>query len=108
MFKSDHLDECRDLIDQIDLRLLELLNERTKVVERIGEIKRSLTLPIYEPKREDQVFRNVLGHNEGPLAPEAVRRIFERVIDEMRNLQRMKILEAQAGEGGAAPEQENK
>lgn len=87
------LGECRALIDEIDVRLLGLLNERTKVVERIGAIKQSAAMPIYEPKREDAVFANVLSHNQGPLPPDAVKRIFERVIDEMRNVQRLRMIE---------------
>jgi chorismate mutase-like protein len=82
---------CRERIDQVDLRILELLNERTRVVEEIGNIKRSLDLPIYEPKREDQVFRNVIENNPGPLPPDAVKRIFERIIDEMRTVQRNRM-----------------
>jgi chorismate mutase len=62
-------------------------------VEEIGNIKQALTLAVYEPKREDQVFANVLGHNAGPLPADAVRRIFERIIDEMRTVQKLKILE---------------
>jgi chorismate mutase len=81
------------LIDQVDLRLLELLNQRTSVVEEIGRIKQELRMAIYEPKREDQVFANVLGHNHGPLPPDAVKRIFERIIDEMRTVQKLKIVE---------------
>lgn len=84
---------CRDRIDRVDLRILELLNERTRVVEEIGNIKRSLELPIYEPKREDQVFRNVIENNPGPLSPDAVKRIFERIIDEMRTVQRNRMEE---------------
>jgi len=47
---------------------------------------------IYEPKREDQVFANVTGRNPGPLPNDAVIRIFERIIDEMRNVQKLRIL----------------
>lgn len=92
-FTRDDLDECRVRIDAIDVRLIELLNERTKIVERIGAIKRSLTLPIYEPRREDQVLANVLEHSAGPLPADAIRRVFERIMDEMRNLQKTKMLE---------------
>ena len=53
------LEEFRVPIDALDLRLLALLNERTRVVEEIGRVKRAAQLPIYEPKREDQVFENV-------------------------------------------------
>ena len=72
---------------------LDILNERTAIVETIGRIKQELHLAIYEPKRKDQVFENVVGHNEGPLPHDAVKRIFERIIDEMRTVQKIKMLE---------------
>ncbi len=80
----------RKEIDALDLRLLELLNQRTRVVEGIGRAKESAGLPIYEPKREEDVFRNVIDHNAGPLTADAVKSIFERIIDEMRTLQKMR------------------
>jgi chorismate mutase len=86
------LEEYRVLIDDVDRRIVGLLNERTQVVENIGRVKREAQLPIYEPKREDQVFANITGANQGPLTPEAVRRIFERIIDEMRGIQRQRML----------------
>ncbi|HUE21268.1 MAG TPA: chorismate mutase [Bryobacteraceae bacterium] len=85
------LEEYRVSIDALDLRLLELLNERTQVVEQIGRVKRAAKLPIYEPRREEQVFENITTHNGGPLSPEAVKRIFERIIDEMRTIQRIRM-----------------
>ncbi len=87
---SDDLEDCRERIDAVDVKLLALLNERTAIVEQIGRIKQELGMPIYEPKREEDVFRNVLAHNRGPLPAEAVKRLFERIIDEMRTLQRMR------------------
>jgi chorismate mutase len=87
------LAEFRVLIDDVDRRIVALLNERTSVVENIGRVKRQAQLPIYEPKREDQVFANITQSNRGPLTPEAVRRIFERIIDEMRTIQKARIVE---------------
>lgn len=92
-FSLDDLTRCREEINDLDLKLLAVLNERTAVVERIGRIKQELKLAIYEPKREDEVFENVIGHNNGPLAHEAVKRIFERIIDEMRTVQKLKMQE---------------
>ncbi len=77
-------------IDALDLELLRLLNQRTRVVESIGFIKQEIQLPVYEPKREEDVFRNVIANNPGPLTPDGLQRIFERIIDEMRSLQRMR------------------
>ena len=87
----EELADCRRKIDVLDMQLLELLNERTRIVEQIGRIKQHLSLPIYEPKREEDVFRNVTTHNSGPLSSEAVKRVFERIIDEMRNIQKDKM-----------------
>jgi chorismate mutase len=84
---------CRERIDTVDLRILELLNERTSIAEEIGRIKKEAQLPIYEPKREDQVFHNVTSNNRGPLPDEAVRRVFERIIDEMRRVQKNRMEE---------------
>jgi chorismate mutase len=90
------LEDCRRRIDELDLQILELLNERARVVETIGQVKRLLDLPIYEPKREDQVYANLTGHNHGPLPPEAVKRVYERIIDEMRTVQKLRMQEREA------------
>lgn len=83
--------DCRSRIDVVDRRLVALLNERTRIVEEIGRIKRKMRMPIYEPRREDEVFANATGANPGPLTAGAVRRIFERIIDEMRVVQKQKM-----------------
>jgi chorismate mutase len=86
------LGEYRVAIDDLDRRIVELLNQRTRVVEDIGRVKRSAELPIYEPKREDQVYENIsVASADGPLTKEAVRRIYERIIDEMRMVQRVRM-----------------
>jgi chorismate mutase len=92
------LAEFRKTIDAIDVELLTLLNRRTSVVEEIGRAKESAGMPIYEPKREEDVFRNVTDHNRGPLTSDAVKSIFERIIDEMRTLQRMRREQRKQGE----------
>ena len=87
------LSDCRSRIDVVDRRLVAMLNERTRIVEQIGRIKREMEMPIYEPKREDEVFANVMSSAPGPLPPEAVKRIFERIVDEMRVVQKKKMEE---------------
>ena len=85
------LDEYRILIDEVDRRIVELLNERTRVVHEIGRVKREAQLPIYEPKREELVFANITAANQGPISAAGVKRIFERIIDEMRTIQRQRM-----------------
>src|SRR4051794_22678064 len=82
------LAQCREHIDALDLRILELLNQRTSIVEEIGRIKQEAQMPVYEPRREDQVFHNVTSNNTGPMPDDAVKRVFERIIDEMRKVQK--------------------
>lgn len=84
------VERARDEIDRIDLRLVALLNERAENVGRIGEVKRELGLPIYQPEREERIFSRVLEANPGPLEDAAVKRLFERILDEARRLERVK------------------
>lgn len=79
----------RDRIDELDLELVKLFNERTQCAIEIGHIKKQLGLEIYSPSREAQVIANVTGANTGPLDTEAIRRLFERVIDEARRIERI-------------------
>ncbi len=87
------LAQCRERIDELDRRLVDLLSERTSIVEEIGRAKKAAEMPIYEPKRETQVFDNIVSHNPGPLTAEGLKRIFERIIDEMRRVQKDRMAE---------------
>jgi len=83
------LDELRQDIDRVDEVLVRLLNERARCVCEIGRLKRDLGIEVYQPDREKDVIRHVRAVAcEGPLGPDAVARLFERIIDEARRLER--------------------
>jgi chorismate mutase-like protein len=82
------IEQWRDKIDEIDKRLVELLNERARYADEIGKIKEQLGMEAYSPKREKEVLENILKQNGGPLNNLALRRLFERIIDESRKLER--------------------
>ncbi len=82
------LTRLRDAIDHIDEVLVRLLNQRAKYAIEIGQIKGVMKLPIYSPEREKEVLANAERWSEGPLTPPAVRRLFERIIDESRRVER--------------------
>jgi len=82
------LDVWRNRIDDIDLQLVRLLNERTMCATEIGKLKIKLGLDAYSPERELEVMKNVTACNKGPLSSAAVRRLFERIIDEARSVER--------------------
>ena len=91
MTKTDaeaELTRLREAIDRLDDVLVKLLNQRAKYAVEIGEIKGLLSLPIYAPEREKEVLRHVEEASGGPLRGEAIRRLFERIIDESRRVER--------------------
>ena len=87
--------EWRKKIDELDRRMVELLNERAHAAQEIGKLKRNTSMPIYEPDREKTIFENVRAANRGPLPDSELRHIYERVIDVMRNLQKVEIKPAE-------------
>jgi chorismate mutase len=82
------LRRLREAIDRVDDVLVKLLNQRAKYAVEIGEIKGKLVLPVYSPEREKEVLHHVEGASAGPLEGSAVRRLFERIIDESRRVER--------------------
>ncbi|HTT17699.1 MAG TPA: chorismate mutase [Candidatus Sulfotelmatobacter sp.] len=85
------IEDWRKKIDELDCRLVALLSERAKAAIAIGRLKRDTSLPIYEPDRERVVFENVQNVNQGPLPGRDLVRIYERIIDVMRNIQKEEI-----------------
>jgi len=79
----------RRRIDQIDDQLMKLLNSRSACAVEIGRIKRGLGMAVYQPDREKWILDRVEKNNPGPLDSNALRRVFERVIDESRRLERL-------------------
>ena len=85
------IEDWRKKIDDLDRKLVELLSERAKAAIAIGKLKRNTSMPIYEPDRERVVFDNVQSTNRGPLPGRDLVRIYERIIDVMRNIQKEEI-----------------
>jgi Chorismate mutase len=83
------LADLRRQIDELDRKLVELLNERSKCALEIGKLKQEQHLPLYQPDREKEVLQNAEHNNRGPLSNAAIRRLFERIIDEARSAERL-------------------
>ncbi len=88
--------DWRKRIDEVDQQLVALINERAKAASAIGELKRQIAMPIYEPQREQAVYENVRQWNRGPLKDRDLLHVFERVMDVMRKLQREEGAQARA------------
>ena len=82
------LGDWRRRIDEIDLQLVKLLNERSHCAIEVGKLKEKAKVPLYQPDREKEVLQNAETANSGPLSDAAIRRLFERIIDEARAAER--------------------
>ena len=90
--------DWRRKIDEIDRKLVEILNQRAQAAQEIGRLKRDADLPVYEPDRERTVLTKVQEMNQGPLHHRHLLQIYERIMDVMRNIQKDEIV----GEPGTA------
>ena len=92
--------DWRKRIDEIDVQLAELLCERSRCVIEIGKIKRRQNLTVYDPDREEEILSRVTRNNRGPLENDALKRLFERILDESRRVERL-ALEGRTHRGGS-------
>jgi len=74
------LQPLRERIDELDQKLLELLNERARIVVEIGQIKRNGAGPIYAPDREQAVLQRVRELNQGPLPDSCLEAIWRELM----------------------------
>jgi chorismate mutase-like protein len=81
------IEDWRAKIDALDRKLVELLSERARCALEVGKIKNARNIEVFDPERERQIIRNILRENKGPLDDDALRRIFERIIDECRRIE---------------------
>jgi chorismate mutase len=92
--------DWREKIDELDRRLVDLLNQRAQAAQEIGKLKRNTSMPIYEPEREKIIFENVRKANRGPLPDSELRQVYERIIDVMRNIQKHEIVSTEPAKKG--------
>jgi chorismate mutase len=85
------IEDWRRKIDELDRQIVALISERAEAAQAIGRLKRSTSMPIYEPNRERVIFENVRAANRGPLPDIELTHIYERIIDVMRALQSQEL-----------------
>ena len=86
---AGELERYRQRIDELDEKLVRLLNERATCANEIGRLKEEVGMEVYQPGRERAVLEHVRRVNAGPLTDVAMIRLFERIIDESRRLERL-------------------
>ena len=83
------IEDWRRKIDEIDKRLVELLNERSRCAIEIGKIKQTRNLGVHDPAREREILKRIKEANTGPLDGEGLQRLFEHIMDECRQIERI-------------------
>jgi len=101
------ISDWRKKIDELDRKLVDLLSQRAHAAHEIGKLKLGAGMPIYEPDRERNVFNNVRGVNAGPLPDRDLLRIYERIMDVMRQIQQEEIAPSAPTKGGGDTELDN-
>ena len=86
---SAQMEGYRARIDRLDKEIVRLLNARAACALEVGRLKDSVGIGTYQPERELNVHEHVQKINDGPLDTGAIKRLFERIIDENRRLERL-------------------
>jgi chorismate mutase len=88
--KSDEVQakiaELRARIDKKDCAMVKVLNERAELALAIRDLKPKVSLPLYDPKREEEIFAKLSACNDGPLYDDNLREIFEAILHVMKEL----------------------
>lgn len=81
---KEKLNKYRKEINEIDKNIVDYLNKRAEVVLKIKRLKEDRSVPLYDAKREEELFNNVVKYNKGPLYNDNIVQIFESIL---RNVQ---------------------
>lgn len=81
------IEELRERVDEVDLALIRALNERARIVQELVAVKGESGVPLFDPKREEEIFRRVVEQNEGPIYDSSMRDIFEIILHRIRDLE---------------------
>ncbi len=84
---DSRIEELRRRVDEVDLELIRILNERARIVQEIVSIKGEAGKPLFDPRREEEILRRVAEQNEGPIYDTSMREIFELILHRIRDLE---------------------
>ncbi len=81
------VEELRGRVDEVDLALIHTLNERARIVQELVALKGEAGVPLFDPKREEEILRRVVERNDGPIYDSSMRDIFEMILHRIRDLE---------------------
>ena len=84
---SNRVEQLRTRVDEVDRELVRILNERAQIVQELGAIKSEAGVPLFDPRREEEILRRVAEENPGPIYDSSMRDIFELILHRIRDLE---------------------
>lgn len=91
---NTELDKLRSELDKINIEMLNLISERAKIAQEIGEVKAKQGLHKFDPVRERDMLDDLVGLNQGPLTDATVSHIFKQIFKACLELQEVKSQKA--------------
>jgi len=85
---TKRIQELRKKIDEIDDKLLELLNQRAQTVIEVGNIKKTENLDFYSPSREREIIERLTAHNQGPFPQDTLKAVYREILSSSLSLER--------------------
>ncbi|MGF1473812.1 MAG: chorismate mutase [Rubrobacteraceae bacterium] len=74
-------------MDEVDRDLVRALNDRATIVQEIVAMKAEAGVPLFDPKREEEIFQRIESYNEGPIYDTSLREIFTLILHRIRDLE---------------------
>jgi len=84
---NQELEELRAKVDDINIKLLHLINERATLIEEIGNLKKKQGLPRFDPVREREMIDHLIAYNQGPFDDKTIRHLFKQIFQASLDLQ---------------------
>jgi len=85
--RQERIEELRKRVNEVDCELVRILNERARIVQGLSTHKLEAGVPLFDPKREEEILRKVADLNEGPIYDSSLRDIFELIMHRIRDLE---------------------
>ena len=84
---QERVQALRERVDEVDHDLVRALNERASIVQEIVAMKAEAGVPLFDPKREEEILQRAMQYNEGPIYDTSMREIFELILHRIRDLE---------------------
>lgn len=84
---QEKVQALRERVDEVDQDLVRALNERASIVQEIVAMKTEAGVPLFDPKREEEILQRAMQYNEGPIYDTSMREIFELILHRIRDLE---------------------